>query len=118
MMGFDCMYKISHEWSHYKYTLWFKNGELRRIDEYSKSTNIFIRVFYRNPNINEFGITTYILEEIVGYVCRGKEERNIKEFLEMFVSDEKYYNIIMILLEKEVRQMTESIVRINDALGN
>lgn len=117
MMEFDGKYEITHEWSRFFYTLRFKNGELRRIDEYSKSTNIFTRVFYRNPCITEFGITTAILEELVGYLCRGKKELEIKEFLEMFVNDEKYYSIIKRLLCEERRRANNIIESINEVVG-
>lgn len=117
MLDFDVRHEITHEWSHYKYVLWFKDGKLRRIDEYSKSTNIFVRVYYRNPNTDEFGITTFLLEELVGYLCRGKKELDIKEFLKMFADDKQYYNIIKSLLKEEKRRMNDTVVRITEALG-
>lgn len=116
MRNFDCMYNITHEWSQFAYTLWFKDGILKRVDSSNKWTEVFSSV-YREPNKNQFGINTYLLEEIVGYICRGKNKRDIKEFLELFASDKKYYSIIKTLLKKERIQMNDSINRINEAIG-
>lgn len=113
--NFDGMYEITHEWSQLEYTLWFKDGKLQRLDAYNKCTGVCFK-WYRNPNEVQFSIGTHMVEEVVTFLARYKENNDIRELLDMFSGDEKYLKIVKETLAKEVELMSKKIQSINMAL--
>ena len=113
--NFDGMYEVSHEWSQFEYTLWFKDGKLQRLDSHNKYTDVCFMT-YRNPTINQFSIGTNTIQEVVGYLCRNKKNNDIRELLDMFSGDEKYLKVVKETLAKEVELMSKKIQSINMAL--
>ena len=76
MKIYDCVYKVTHEWSHYNYTLCFENGKLKRINEHSNNTENLTQ-------ISEFLGSSYrhLLRVLNKFESEGIIKRDNKKFI-------------------------------------